>query len=283
VLIGVDTYSYHRALDPLPGEGPGRRLDDLLPSIAVAGAEIVSLSAGLESFLEAGALRRLRQILEDLRLAAQVSAGPISPPGRSPEEIAAPIVAALDAAAFLGAPVARVVTGWFRSSSTDVATETGRLIAALQYFVPHARARGVRLAIENHADLRLAELRVVLAAVDSEWVGVTFDPQNCPKVADDPVAFTTELMPRILTTHVRDHRPESVFEPGRRSRYGVSLIHCPLGEGILPLREMLGLLAREKPDVPWIVEDISGVIDEHEAVVHDLAWLNEFRHQQPSP
>lgn len=277
MLIGVDTWSYHRALDPLPGEGPARTLEELIPPLAAAGAEIVSLSGGLRPYLSGEPLRRLGRILDELHLRAQVSAGAISPPGKTAEAIAEPVLAAMDAAAALDAEVCRVVTGWFREPTTDVAAEVERTIAALRYFEPHAKARGVRLALENHADFRLPELRTVLDAVQSEWVGLTFDIQNCPKVCDDPVTVAKSLMPRILTTHLRDSRTESIFEPGRTARYGVKVINCRLGEGIVPLNEVLALLAAQRPEMPWIIESLPGVEDEHECVLADLRWLRAAR------
>ena len=277
LLIGVDTWSYHRTLDPLPGEGPARTLEDLLPPLAAEGAEIVSLSGGLRPYLSGDPLRRLGRLLDELHLQAQVSAGAIAPPGKPVEAVAEPVLAAMDAAAALGATVCRVVTGWFREPTTDAATEVERTIAALRFFEPHARARGVRLALENHADFRLTELSTVLDAVQSEWIGVTFDIQNCSKVCDDPVTVASTLMPRIFTTHVRDSRTESIFEPGRTARYGVKVINCRLGEGIVPLNEVLALLAERRPDVPWLVESLPGIEDEHECVLADLRWLRAAR------
>ena len=43
------------------------------------------------------------------------------------------------------------------------------------------------------------------------------------------------------------------------------------------LADLRAYIARERPDVPWIVEGISGVVDEHAAVVADLAWLKAER------
>ncbi len=277
ISIGVDTWSYHRALDPLPGEGPARTLEDLLPLLTEAGVEAVSLSSGLETYRTGEPLRRLRRLIEDCHFEALVSAGAIAPPGEPLDAVAESVLPVLDVAAFLGARVCRVITGWFREAAFDPARAIERTVAALRYFEPRARERGVRLALENHSDFRLAELRAVFDAVSSEWVGLTFDPQNCAKVCDDPLAVCASLLPRIFATHLRDHRSESVFEPGRTARYGVKLINCPLGRGIVPVREALRALADGRPDAPWIVESIPGVGDEHDAVVADVRWLQRAR------
>jgi hypothetical protein len=42
---------------------------------------------------------------------------------------------------------------------------------------------------------------------------------------------------------------------------------------------VLNLLARQRPDVPWIIESIPGVVDEHQAVLADLNWLKAERNR----
>jgi sugar phosphate isomerase/epimerase len=275
--VGVDTWSYHRELDPLPGEGPRTTLEAILPRLVEAGTEIVSLSAGLGAYDSPDGRRRLRGILETLNIPAQLNAGAISPRGASLPAVAEQVLPALDLAAYLGVTVCRVVTGWFREPATDAAAEAARTIAALEYFEPLARARGIHLAIENHADFRRAELLAILNAIPSDWVGITFDPQNCAKIGDDPFIVAEAFLPRILTTHVRDSRVESLYEPGRDARYGIRIVNCRLGEGLVPLREILSMLAALRADVPWIIESIPGSGDEHEAVVADLVWLRRLR------
>ena len=55
---------------------------------------------------------------------------------------------------------------------------------------------GIRLAIENHKDLRLGEFLGILKAFDGEFVGVCLDVGNSIALLEDPMEVVEALAPR---------------------------------------------------------------------------------------
>ena len=93
-------------------------------------------------------------------------------------------------------------------------------------------AAGVVLAVENHADLRAAQLARLGERIGSPRLAVCFDTANAVRVGDDVLAAADLLAPRIVMAHVKDVRPD-----GWRDRSGP--VSVPLGAGVLPVRRVV--------------------------------------------
>jgi sugar phosphate isomerase/epimerase len=94
----------------------------------------------------------------------------------------------------------------------------------------------VAIGVETHdafsASAVVAEL---LALVDSAAVGAVWDSHHPHRMGERAADVWANLGPRILLAQVKDARPD----PGRDD--GWQLV--PLGEGEVPVRDMLALLA----------------------------------------
>lgn len=120
------------------------------------------------------------------------------------------ILAYLDVAYFLGAPLLRVDTSPFGKGLPERIIPTGvthemafeRAVATLTRAVPEAAKRGIILAIENHGGISRTsadQLRFV-RAVNSDWFKVNLDTGNYhadPMNALDPFEDVLEAIPRV--------------------------------------------------------------------------------------
>ena len=111
-----------------------------------------------------------------------------------------------------------------------------RLIEPTRRAADRAAEVGVALAIENHGDLRAAELQELIERVGRPNLGVTLDTLNLPRVGDDMLEGTRTLASRVLLVQMKDH----VATPDHRVEGGA--ICTALGEGVAPLDEVLAVL-----------------------------------------
>jgi sugar phosphate isomerase/epimerase len=106
----------------------------------------------------------------------------------------------------------------------------------LERVVPLAERLGVAIAIETHdgfsASSVVAEL---LAMVDSRWVGALWDTHHPHRMGESPAEVYERIGPRVLHVQVKDARRSA----GHKGGWQLVL----LGEGEIPVREIIGLLA----------------------------------------
>jgi sugar phosphate isomerase/epimerase len=102
--------------------------------------------------------------------------------------------------------------------------------------IPIAERLGVAIAIETHdafsASSVVAEL---LALVDSRWVGALWDSHHPHRMGERPAEVYEHLGPRVLHVQVKDARRSA----GHKGGWQLVL----LGQGEVPVREIIGLLA----------------------------------------
>ncbi|MAE63952.1 MAG: hypothetical protein CMJ18_06730 [Phycisphaeraceae bacterium] len=102
--------------------------------------------------------------------------------------------------------------------------------SVLRDMVPLCAELGVRIGIENHEYETSADLLRVVAAVDSEWIGILLDNGNSMMVWEEPLAAARAMAPRAVSTHFKDHLV--IVEGGEPVVVGV-----PLGRGRIDLAE----------------------------------------------
>jgi sugar phosphate isomerase/epimerase len=105
----------------------------------------------------------------------------------------------------------------------------------LQEAVPLAERLGVAITIETHdsfsASSVVAEL---LAMLDSRWVGALWDTHHPHRMGERPDEVYEHIGPRVLHVQVKDARRSAEHKGGWQL--------VPLGEGEVPVREIIGLL-----------------------------------------
>jgi sugar phosphate isomerase/epimerase len=134
------------------------------------------------------------------------------------------------------APLIRVYGGPLAEEPKARRTQIEGAAGVLQRAIPLAERLGVAVAIETHdafsASSVVAEL---LALVDSKWVGALWDTHHPHRMGESPSEVYGHIGPRVLHVQVKDARRSAVHKGGWQL--------VPLGEGEVPVREIIGLLA----------------------------------------
>ena len=134
------------------------------------------------------------------------------------------------------APLVRVFGGALPGDGPGRQARLEAAARVLEETAPAAERLGVAIGVETHdafsASAVVAEL---LALVDSAVVGAVWDSHHPHRMGERAADVWANLGPRILLAQVKDARPD----PGRDD--GWQLV--PLGEGEVPVRDMLAVLS----------------------------------------
>ena len=283
--VGIDSYSYHRRYGEVrPGEAPTVAAPwplepgPVLRHARSIGADIV--------FLETCYLPDPERI-DDAMLSPAGPATQIGfswghpwPSGRyhgldggryygAEQEL----VRWIDAAARLGQDVLRITAGSPTSRGDEPAQVlVERLVGPVRRALAYAADHGVRLALENHGDLRVQDILALIDAVQGAGeLGVCLDNVNLIRVGDDMADGTRALAPHTLLVQLKDH------EPGDPTVSG-GPVCTALGEGVADLDGLIAILADASFDGPVFVELASlgpSDVDELAMVERSIGWLRE--------
>jgi sugar phosphate isomerase/epimerase len=285
VRVGIDSYSYHRRYGELrPGESaPPFAPWPPDPSPVLAHARSLEVD---DLFLETCYLPAPETITPDTlapvgAVRVGFSWGHPWPPGASFHGLDGGRTPAAEddlarwiaAAARLGHPVMRITLGTPASRGTEPAAAlVDRLVAPTRRAAERAAEVGLRLAIENHGDLRAEDILEVIERSGAPDLGVTLDNVNLIRVGDDMLEGTRALAPRALLVQLKDHppTPDPTAWGGPRS--------VALGEGVAPLREVLGILDAAGFRGPVCVELASlgsDEVDELVLIERSVDWLRD--------
>jgi len=255
--VGISSYAFRWAVETrdLTSSAPLTPLG-LLEKAAALGAEVVQICDNLRlDGLSAGVLADLAGRAADLDLTLEVGIK-----GSRPEHLRRN----LDVSGRLGAPLLRVVL-------TDAGWEPAfdELVTIFKSLLPDLRAAGVTLAIENHFQLRPAELARLVEAVDDPLVGVCLDPLNSISKLVGPGETVATLAPYAVSVHAKD-------AVATRLKTGFYITGCPLGEGLVDLPGMLATVraAGRSPNV--LVEAWMDRLDDGAATLaQEEAWVRQ--------
>jgi sugar phosphate isomerase/epimerase len=283
--VGIDSYSYHRRYGEVrPGETPaGEAPWPLEPAPALrharsTGADVIFLETCYMPEPEAIGPDQLTEARQNLEVG--FSWGHPWPSGRfhgldggrSPGA-ETELARWIEAAARLNHRFLRITAGSPASRGDEPAEVLiERLIGPIRRAADHAADRGLRLALENHGDLRVQDVLAILDAVDRRGaLGVCLDNVNLIRVGDDMAEGTRALAPHTLLVQLKDH------EPGDPTVWG-GPVSTALGEGVADLRGLIRILAEAGFEGPVCVELAylgTGDVDELGMIDRSVAWLRE--------
>lgn len=150
-----------------------------------------------------------------------------------------------------------------------------RMAEAYTQIIEYARGSGITLAIENYslttrADSRISDLRWLFDQVpDLRFV---LDTGNFYCVREDVLSAYDQLSDKLVQVHCKDWR---IDEYGYMMRELLPRFNgCPLGEGVIPLTELLDRIARDMPDCNIMYEDNSDCLTP-DWVDRSLAFLRK--------
>jgi sugar phosphate isomerase/epimerase len=177
----------------------------------------------------------------------------------------------IDAAARLGHDVLRITAGSPASRGDEPAEAlVARLVAPTRRAAEYAADRGVRLALENHGDLRVQDILALFDRVDRpDVLGVCLDNVNLIRVGDDMADGTRALAAHTLLVQLKDHRD------GDPTVWGGPACTA-LGEGVADLDGLIAILAAAGFDGPVCVELASlgsDDVDELAMIERSVTWL----------
>ena len=121
---------------------------------------------------------------------------------------------------------------------------------ALELAAPIAERLKVALAVENHKDHRNEERVALFEHIGSEYVGACVDTGNSVALLEDPIETAEALAPWAHSVHLKDQAVQSYED-------GFLLADIPLGQGCLPLKQIVSLLRKAKPDINFSLELIT--------------------------
>ena len=132
-------------------------------------------------------------------------------------------------------PLIRVYGGPLAEEPRARRAQMEAAAGVLQGVVPLAEQLEVAVAIETHdsfsASSVVAEL---LAMVESRWIGALWDSHHPHRMGETPAEVYQHIGPRVLHVQVKDARRSAEHKGGWQL--------VPLGEGEVPVREIIGLL-----------------------------------------
>jgi sugar phosphate isomerase/epimerase len=287
--VGIDSYSYHRRYgETRPGETPAADPWPLLAAPAVEHARSLGVDA---LFLETCYLPEPEAFGEELRGSdarprIAFSWGHPWPSGRfhgldggrywgAEQELERWIATA----SRLGHDVLRITAGSPASRGDEPAEVLiERLVGPMRRAADTAARYGIRLALENHGDITVADILDLFARVDRPNLGVCLDNVNLIRVGDDMLEGTRALAPMTLLVQLKDHAPGDPTVLG-------GPVCTVLGAGIAPLDEVIGILSDAGFDGPVCVELASlgpGDHDELAMIERSIGWLRDHVPTQSS-
>jgi sugar phosphate isomerase/epimerase len=232
MLLGLDTYSHHLAFGRHPDFTPGKPMDlfgflEKVSEYGLNGLQIdpMHLAATDEEYLVT-----LREEAESRGFFLEYGIMSIG---------AAEIRKGIGLCQKLGSTVLRTFIGFNRyDPATSVTRELGLALREIASCVHPLEESGVRLAIENHGDVRSDELVELVEEIGSPHVGICLDVGNSLCVLEEPLSAARRMIPFAFTVHFKDYTIQGTPS-------GCKITGVPLGEGVLPLSDLYRLIDEE--------------------------------------
>jgi len=261
--LGIDTYSYHLAIGCYEYH-PRKRMtwDEFMStskSLGVEGVMIVEFSEEEKKSNEF--IRSIRTKADELHLYIETGTD-----GTDVKRLSRD----LRFSQSIGSKIMRITVEFDRySRNFTVEEQLKAAVLRLREVTPLAEKLDIKLAIENHQDLKSSELVSLLHQVDSDHLGICYDTGNSLAVLEDPIYTAQELAPYSFTTHFKD----CCFA---MSPYGTNVTHTGLGRGLLPLAQIVDILKQKAHDPNINIEVVSQpAFTEEETLVREHRTVEE--------
>lgn len=159
------------------------------------------------------------------------------------------VVQHLEVARKLGSPILRCVAVnlFARDEGYNMSQLADQAVSILRDACKAAERMGMKIALENHADFTVRELASILARVNSPAFGFTVDCGNIAFDLDDPLRLVRIMAPYAVTTHYKNYRV-------LRTRDGLALENCSLGDGEIDEVKVAEILAEHHPQINLNIE-----------------------------
>ncbi len=242
--IGIDSYSYHRYFgDPTRFEQPldlptPWTVEDAIHHAVDLSVDAVSLQTVYLPPLDADGAAALRQKLADARLTPTLAWGHRSglEGGLNPAKVAA-AMEAIHLARALGCSMLRIVCGEPAMFHSPAGPRRVRLTPIIREIAQEAARYSLTIAVENHADLKVADVVAIIDGAGEPNVGLCFDNVNSIRTGDNLLEAARLAAPLIRMVHFKD-----VLYRGDTADSNGWWPNAPLGKGQLDLPGFYNIL-----------------------------------------
>ena len=224
---------------------------------AVQFSEFPHIARPMEKATDEGFLKQVRAHAERLGIHIEMGTWGVCPTSRAfqPKWGAAPeqLGAAVRAASILGAKSVRCVVGnqVERTENGPIEKHIDSMIGVCRAVRDQALRAGVKIAIENHKDLRAEEMRYLIEQAGPDYVGSCLDTGNPIWVLEDPLQTVEILAPYAASSHFRD---TVIWKHPR----GAAFQWVAMGEGNVGIDNVVREFARRCPNAGFNLEIITG-------------------------
>jgi sugar phosphate isomerase/epimerase len=145
------------------------------------------------------------------------------------------------------------------------------ILGNLRSVVPEFAAAGVKLALENHGRIAVRDLRRLVEALQSPWVGICLDTVNSLGMAEGPEVVVGELARHTVNLHVKDFVVKRISH-----QMGYTVEGAPAGKGQLDVPSLLGSLRSAGVSPNAILEQWTPLQDSVQQTISlEQAWAVE--------
>jgi sugar phosphate isomerase/epimerase len=222
MLPGISSYTYTWAIG-VPGQEPENPMTvfQLIEKAAEFGIHIVQIADNLplDQFSETELLQ-IRNFAGNLKIQIEVGAKKMTPENLNRH---------IQIASLFESPMVRFVI-----DGPDFEPGTEEIKSIIKGAVPVLEEKKIILAIENHDRFKAAEFAEMVHQSGSAYVGICLDSVNSMGAGEGLETVIEKLARLTVNLHVKEFSVKRLFH-----KMGFIIKGCPLGEGMLPVPELL--------------------------------------------
>lgn len=243
--LGVDSYSYHRYFGELypgqPDPGESWSLSDFVDYLyALPNLDLIEGVAVETCFLpsdEKEIIRELSRIGKSIIFAWGHPDGFMD---STLEDAMNDIEKYLKLSQVFDAEVMRITGSSINYFDQPHRPQIEKSLYYLNKIVPLAERYGIRLAIENHGDFYMHELREIIDSIGSTYLGLTLDTGNFLRLNEEPMQAIEQFKGKVYIVHAKDVAPMLGYRDDDPRRLGC----VPAGKGITNFKAIFDALLK---------------------------------------
>ena len=232
--VGVDHYSYHRFFGEVypQQKTPDKKMtvEQYIKRCAQMGCDGLTLESCFMPRFDKDYLAELKGLMDEHKMDRVYGWGhPDGLEGGKNKKAFDQMIEHIEHAAAVGAKVMKVTGAslMFRFEPHPPMIE--RLSKMYSQAVKVAKKYDVKLATENHIDFVADEMLTLVKNVNSPNLGINFDTGNFLRLLDDPIKGMKKLARYVLSTHVKDLKPQKGVAVDEWFFFSCT----PVGEGLV--------------------------------------------------
>ena len=238
--VGVDHYCYHRFFGEVypQQKAPAKNMtvEQYIKRCAEMGCDGVTLESCFMPRFDKDYLATLKGMMDEYKLDRVYGWGhPDGLEGGKNTKAYDEMITQIEYAEAVGAKVMKVVGASLMFRFEPHAPMIERLTRMYSEAVKVAMKHDVKLATENHIDFNSDEMLTLVENVNSPYLGINFDTGNFLRLLDDPIKGMKKLAKYVLSTHVKDLKPQKGVAPDEWFFFSCT----PVGEGMVDNRALV--------------------------------------------